>query len=77
MAAAGVGVVEVVEVVESVFTFPNPINRAPGTIAGSTIDVVGDDVDVKVDEVVGVDVIVGVVMTMRFSEGDGPGRSTP
>jgi hypothetical protein len=70
MAAAGV--VDVVDdEVDEVFTetFPNPINRAPGTIAGSGVDVVGDDVDV--------DVVVGVVTTTRFSVADGPGRSIP
>jgi hypothetical protein len=75
MAAAGVGVLEVVEVVVSVFTFPNPINRAPGPIAGSIEDVVDDEADV--DVVVGVDAVVGVVTTTRFSVGDGPGRSIP
>jgi len=69
MAAAGVEVVDVVEDVEEVLieTFPNPINRAPGTIAGSVVDVVGDDVDV----------VVGVVRTTRFTVADGPGRSIP
>ena len=63
------------EVVVLVFTFPNPINRAPGTIAGSIEDVVDDEVDV--DVVVGADVVVGIVTTTRFSVGDGPGRSIP
>jgi len=78
MAAAGVDVVDVVDDLDEVFidTFPNPTNRAPGTIAGSVVDVVGDDVDVEaVDVEVGV--VIGEVTTTRFPVADRPGRSIP